>query len=140
MEVSTNLSKNLRRIIKEKGMTQLDLAAKMGAKPTTVNSWFRGANAPRFDTLENLADVLDVSINDLTADYNSTIPRNNREFVKTPIASGVTGVQKPKVIVEGSDGFLGKSKTFWRIVELADNMTETQQRDVLAMLNIMSRK
>lgn len=126
----TNLSRNLRRITKAKGLTQIDIADKLHLKPTTVNTWFRGANAPRFNTLEKLAKALDVSIDELTADPDD--PRY--KIIKTNIAPLPDNF---KAVT--NDGFLGKSKEFWQIMELVDNMEKSQLRDVLAMIRIIKR-
>lgn len=146
MKVSTNLSKNLHKIVRERGITQSYIANQLDVAATTVNAWFRGANYPRYDMLEKLAKLLNVSVEDLTADesnYNSTI-QNERNFVKTPIASSASGVDKPSVLPkmnnEERGGVLGKTKEFWQIMQAVDSMSQKKQKQVLDMINIMNQK
>lgn len=148
MKVSTNLSKNLHKIVRERGITQSYIANQLDVAATTVNAWFRGANYPRYDMLEKLAKLLNVSVEDLTADeskYNSTI-QNERNFVKTPIASSTSGVDKPSILPkmnnekERGSGVLGKTKEFWQIMQAVDGMSQKKQKQVLDMINIMNQK
>lgn len=146
MKVSTNLSKNLHRIVRERGITQSYIAKQLDVAATTVNAWFRGANYPRYDMLEKLAKLLNVSVEDLTADesnYNSTI-QNERNFVKTPIASSASGVDKPSVLPkmnnEERGGVLGKTEEFWQIMQAVDSMSQKKQKQVLDMINIINQK
>lgn len=147
MKVSTNLSKNLHKIVRERGITQSYIAKQLNVVPTTVNAWFRGANYPRYDMLERLAKLLNTSVEELTADesnYNSTI-QNERNFVKTPIASSASGVDKPSVLPkmnneEERGGVLGKTKEFWQIMQAVDGMSQKKQKQVLDMINIMNQK
>lgn len=50
---------------KEKGMTQKDLADKLGVTDKVVSRWETGKNYPDIETLKKLAEVLDVSVNEL---------------------------------------------------------------------------
>lgn len=143
MKVETNLSRNLHRITKERGWNQKDVADQMGLSYTTVNSWYLGNNAPRANTLAKLANILCVSVSDLLADYNSTIP-NKQNVVKTPVAS-TDNPAKPSILPkyddeEGDNGtLLGKSKEFWEIMQAVDNMNQNEQKKVLGMIRIMNQ-
>ncbi|WP_438449797.1 helix-turn-helix domain-containing protein [Lactobacillus kitasatonis] len=147
MKVSTNLSKNLHRIVRERGITQSYIAKQLDVAATTVNAWFRGANYPRYDMLEKLAKLLNTSVEELTADesnYNSTI-QNDSNFVKTPIASSASGVDKPSVLPkmnneENNGTLLNKTKEFWQIMQAVDGMSQKKQKQVLDMINIMNQK
>ena len=50
---------------KEKGMTQLDLAREMGVTDKAVSKWERDLSFPDVASLPRLAEVLDVSVDDL---------------------------------------------------------------------------
>ena len=50
---------------KEKGMTQKELADKLGVTDKAVSRWETGKNYPDIETLKKLAEVLEVSVNDL---------------------------------------------------------------------------
>ena len=53
---------NLRRLRKTKGLTQEDLAFKIGVSRAYIGYIEQGRNIPSLDTLEKLAKALDVSI------------------------------------------------------------------------------
>lgn len=48
-----------------KGLTQTQLAEKMGIKPSSVNQWLTGRTKPGRENLTKLSQALDVSISDL---------------------------------------------------------------------------
>jgi DNA-binding XRE family transcriptional regulator len=50
---------------KEKGMTQLELAQKMGVTDKAVSKWERDLSLPDVSSLPRLAEVLDVSVEEL---------------------------------------------------------------------------
>lgn len=51
-------SLNLRRILSERGLEQVELSDALGLPPQTVNSWAKGKAFPRMDKLQALADYL----------------------------------------------------------------------------------
>ena len=50
---------------KEKGMTQLELAEKMGVTDKAVSKWERDLSCPDINSLANLAEILGVSVDEL---------------------------------------------------------------------------
>lgn len=50
---------------KEKGLTQLELAEKMGVTDKAVSKWERDLSCPDINSLPNLADILGVSVDEL---------------------------------------------------------------------------
>ena len=50
---------------KEKGMTQLELAEKMGVTDKAVSKWERDLSCPDINSLPTLAEILGVSVDDL---------------------------------------------------------------------------
>lgn len=159
MEVHSNLSQNLRRVTRERGWTQKDVAEQMHLAYTTVNAWYRGTNAPRASKLEKLAKILGVSINDLLADYNSTIPTNNDYNFKQSQAPRHVNVldhdenhdvsvvvsKTPNYDADNHDkkqeeAILGKSKEFWEIMNLVDRMDQAKQQQVLDLINVVNKR
>lgn len=57
-----NMIADLRR---EKGMTQLELAEKMGITDKAVSKWERDLSYPDISSLAHLAEILGVSVNEL---------------------------------------------------------------------------
>ncbi len=50
---------------KENGMTQLDLAGKMGVTDKAVSNWERDLSRPDIDTIPRLAEVFGISVDEL---------------------------------------------------------------------------
>lgn len=55
------MSDTLQSLRKEKGLTQSELAKKIGVTSTTISSWEIGRNAPYPRYIPKLAEVLGVS-------------------------------------------------------------------------------
>ncbi len=65
-------NENLKKIRKEKGYTQEELAAKVGVVRQTVSKWEKGLSVPDADILRKLAEILDTDINILLGDEIAT--------------------------------------------------------------------
>ena len=50
---------------KERGMTQLELAEKMGVTDKAVSKWERDLSFPDINSIPKLAEIFDVSVDDL---------------------------------------------------------------------------
>ena len=50
---------------KQHGMTQLELAEKMGVTDKAVSKWERDLSCPDINSLPNLAEILGVTVDDL---------------------------------------------------------------------------
>lgn len=59
------LPKNLKRAIKAKGFSQTKLAKQANIPFETISKWVCGRSHPRIDSLIMIANVLEVSIDDL---------------------------------------------------------------------------
>ncbi len=59
------LGRMIASLRKEKGMTQLELAEKMGVTDKAVSKWERDLSCPDVNSIPKLAEVLGVSVNDL---------------------------------------------------------------------------
>lgn len=70
--IGIRLSKNISKRRKELGLTQAQLAEKMGIEPETLSRFERGKHLPSLSTLEKLADLLLISIADLLAEQPKT--------------------------------------------------------------------
>ena len=61
-------NENLKKLRKEKGYTQEELAAKVGVVRQTVSKWEKGLSVPDADLLCKIAEILDTDINILLDD------------------------------------------------------------------------
>ena len=83
------LGKRICACRKEKGMTQLELAEKMGVTDKAVSKWERDLSAPDINSIPKLAEVLDISVEALmqgTTDPGEPVQTNKaRELVDTAL-------------------------------------------------------
>ncbi|WP_455257692.1 helix-turn-helix domain-containing protein [Peptoniphilus asaccharolyticus] len=101
-----SLSKNIRYLRKQKGMSQDELAEKLNYKSyTTIQKWESGVSEPPLSKTHELANIFDVSINklvnsdlevsedeiDLTEKGKDDIQINvkNVPFIPDPVAAGI---------------------------------------------------
>ena len=62
----TLFAERLRTVRKARKITQARLAQILEANPRVYNRWERGTAPPQLDTLMKIADVLNVSLDELT--------------------------------------------------------------------------
>lgn len=55
-----SFSENLKRIRTERGISQQELAKKVGVSQTAIYQWEKGTRTPKVDAIAKLASVLDV--------------------------------------------------------------------------------
>lgn len=79
------MARNLRRMRYNKGMSQEELAAQAGLYRTYVGHLEREVHSPTVDTLEKLAEILDVGPNRLLHRSAAADPRPPREKAKTVV-------------------------------------------------------
>ena len=60
-----SIGKMISSLRKEKGMTQSELAEKMNVTDKAVSKWERDLSCPDINTISKLADVLEVSVDEL---------------------------------------------------------------------------
>ena len=58
-------NENLKNVRKSKGFTQAELAVKVNVVRQTVSKWEKGLSVPDADTLQKIADVLEVDVSQL---------------------------------------------------------------------------
>lgn len=68
------------RIRKERNMTQADLAEIIGVTDKAISRWERGIGFPDINTLEPLADALDISILELMRSKKSDMENQNKNL------------------------------------------------------------
>src|SRR5690606_16150856 len=60
-----HLGKNLRYLRKQKGLTQSDIAEKLDIKRTMISAYEEGRSEPKLTTLNVLADIFSISVDEL---------------------------------------------------------------------------
>ncbi|MEG0338597.1 MAG: helix-turn-helix transcriptional regulator [Oscillospiraceae bacterium] len=82
---------------KDKGMTQLQLADLMNVTDKAVSKWERDISCPDINSLPKLAEVLDISVDDLVQSKNNVDSNSSKSikeiiniiFKVIPLAMGV---------------------------------------------------
>ena len=72
---------------KAKGMTQLELAEKMGVTDKAVSKWERDLYYPDINTIPKLADLFDTSVDELM--QGQTVMKENKKNGKSDIVDTV---------------------------------------------------
>lgn len=67
--IKKNISKNIGKYREKAGLSQKELANKLGIVPSRISNWETGANCPTIDILFEVCEVLNVSINDIYGVY-----------------------------------------------------------------------
>ena len=62
-------NEKLKMLRKKKGLTQQELADKVGTKRVNVTKWESGNSKPSYENLSMLACIFDVSLDYLIGDY-----------------------------------------------------------------------
>lgn len=92
-------SANLKYLREKSGMDQLELAKKLGKKSrSSVSEWEKGSYTPKMGTLRSIADIFNVSIDDLMeVDLSNETPKSKISVI-TATCSKLTSVNQDKVI------------------------------------------
>ena len=59
------IAENIRFFRKQAGLTQEELAARFGSRQTLISNYEIGRNTPDIETLWELADIFDITIDEL---------------------------------------------------------------------------
>lgn len=59
------IAENIRFFRKQSGLTQEELAARFGSRKTLISNYEIGRNTPDIETLWELADIFDITIDEL---------------------------------------------------------------------------
>ena len=70
-QLKVQIGQNISLQRKKAGLTQAGLAAKLNYSDKAVSKWERGESIPDVVTLVNLAEQLEITVNDLLRDPNA---------------------------------------------------------------------
>lgn len=71
-EQKTVFSANLNRYLSASGLTQKEVADKIGVSPQTFNTWCKGIAIPRMGKIQKIADYFGIHKSDLIDDASSS--------------------------------------------------------------------
>lgn len=85
-EVCKIFASNLKRYMREAGMTQLDLSKAVGLSTASVSAWVHGRNIPRTNVLGTLTKLFDCELADLVLVKENDLAENSeaakaKEFI-----------------------------------------------------------
>ena len=79
------ISGNLRILRKKAGLTQIDLAEKLGVSIATLRRWEAGETAPSGTRIIELANLLEISPNEIISDSDrENSPKSNKPSITYP--------------------------------------------------------
>lgn len=78
----SNIGENIKRIRKEKGYFQKQLAERLGTTPQNLAQYENGKRIPKIETLIKIAEALDCEVSDI--DENIIVHRHTVKYELTP--------------------------------------------------------
>ena len=72
---------------KQKGLTQIDLAEKLGVSNRTISSWENGNSMPDYSIFQDLCNELDISINELLSGEKLTEENYQKRFEENIVST-----------------------------------------------------
>ena len=75
--MNTSISKNIKRLRQQTGMTQEQMAEKLFVTRQTVSLWENGKTQPDIQTLERIAECFGVEL--MTVLYRNSLPKSEEE-------------------------------------------------------------
>ena len=95
-----NIGKNIKKLRKEKNLTQEQLAERLHVTRQAVSNWENGKTQPDIETLSVLAEVFEVTVEDLI--YGNTTASNGASIViektKEKGIDGYTTMKKAELV------------------------------------------
>ncbi len=93
-ELAVIVGKNITRLRKLSNMTQLELAEKLNYSDKSVSKWEQGNGIPDVRILVRLADLFNVSVDDLVREHTEkpVMPRRERKIKRIVIALSSVGL------------------------------------------------
>lgn len=88
-------SERLKKLRKDAGLTQVDVANKLGISQPAYASWERGIKKPTQDNLVKIAQILNVSVDYLVGNSQETLDElDNIELLFRMNSKGLTDEEK----------------------------------------------
>ena len=108
------LSENIKNLRKSKGISQEELAIKLGVVRQTVSKWEKGLSVPDSEMLIRLAEELDTTVNVLLGE---TVSPND-----------ITEIQMLAAKLELLNEQIAKRNKNRRVILLSQNVSEMKQQ------------
>lgn len=91
-------SKNLNRLMREKGISQTDIIRDLNINKSTISTWCNGSRLPRMDKVQLIADYLGVLKSDLIEDKITDVKEEPELVIINRAMKKMTPDQKKKMM------------------------------------------
>lgn len=98
--MNINVSQNIKAFRKRAGLTQKNLADKLGCTLSTISKYEQGQREPDFEVLEQISEVLGVSLSDLVRSQEEVKQDTSFYFEQLIKALGI------EIIFDEEDGYM----------------------------------
>lgn len=88
------IGEKIKEVRKEKELTQRELAERLGTTPQNIAQYETGKRNPKRETLQKIAQALNVPLSDLIPDNEITVKRIEKDGTLSVIGTGWDVVQK----------------------------------------------
>ncbi|MDR0267113.1 helix-turn-helix domain-containing protein [Paenibacillus sp.] len=119
------IGKNIAKMRKEKGMTQMEVADRMGVSYQAISNWERGETMPDISKLPELANIFEVSIDQILDNQKGTkmvktfIENNTSEFLQNnEISINEFSTVAPILKTDQADEIFGHLKSKFSMKEI----------------------
>lgn len=113
------ISERIYRILKEKGISQIEFAKRTGISQSTVSDWRRKGTNPSADKIMVICEVLDISPYELLLECDS---------------------KNKKKLQENDYVFLDKNSKEYQILEAFQQFDEKQQNRLMKYMSILQKE
>lgn len=114
----------LKELREEAGMTQKQLAEKIGNVQRNISNWESGKSQPDLDTVVKLAEIFSVTTDELLGRNDYTVPPHGFFFIDK---------------IDYSED-LNRRDTVNRIADLAERLSLSQQKALVTFLESITEK
>lgn len=96
-------SKKVRKLIRDKGLTQKEVADEIGINPSTISDWIKGNAIPSNLNLQSLAQLLEINPDELITEQTNDASINNYYNFFLPNATVNIGSSGSNLLGLGQD-------------------------------------
>jgi transcriptional regulator with XRE-family HTH domain len=129
-----SVNEKIRLIRETKGLTQEQVAEKLGVSPTAYGDFERGDNDPRLSKLQKIAEILEMPLSeliDLSEKGNLTINFSNQENRKSP---------KSKICISSSNTELKEQLLINELQKKEITMKDRENENLREIIALLKRE
>lgn len=97
------LKDNIARLRKVRGLTQIELAKKIGVTTRAIQNYESGTRVPRIDVVTKIANALEVDVDDLVSDNDNFVLQASEQYGSRGKASAEMLIENATALFAGGD-------------------------------------